>query len=330
MTRNRFQERDVSASLDRRSENVRVLPIVVAELELGNVERHIFAAHFVERADYAALEDRPEAFDGLCVDCTDDILAFGMINDAVRIFAVKTFVACPLIGAKQADSVRDGFADERGKSIGGDVRDYARDHIAIAADCADDWRFAGADAASSAATATFIPMPVFGQAADESFIDFDDSAQLVDILHQRNADAMAHIPSCFQGTKAHVTPNLPSAYSFLAGKHQVNNTIPIAERLIGVFENGSGDMGEAIAVWRAFFALPMPFARWQVIYSRVATTRATDALRPAARDQVSLAGLFVWKQFLELRDCQLVDLRWLLCTGHDLSSECVMICPLSV
>jgi hypothetical protein len=44
-----------SASFDRRSENVRVLPVIIAELELGNVERHIFAAHFVERADHAAL-----------------------------------------------------------------------------------------------------------------------------------------------------------------------------------------------------------------------------------------------------------------------------------
>jgi hypothetical protein len=50
-----------SASRDGGSENVRVLPIIVAELELGNIERHVFAAYFVERADNTALEDRPEA-----------------------------------------------------------------------------------------------------------------------------------------------------------------------------------------------------------------------------------------------------------------------------
>ena len=44
------------ASLDRRSEDVRVLPIIVAELKLGDIERHIFSAHFVERADHAALK----------------------------------------------------------------------------------------------------------------------------------------------------------------------------------------------------------------------------------------------------------------------------------
>jgi hypothetical protein len=61
-------------SLDCRPENIRVLPIVIAKLELGNIERHIFAAHFMECADDAALEDRPEAFDGLSVNRADDIL----------------------------------------------------------------------------------------------------------------------------------------------------------------------------------------------------------------------------------------------------------------
>jgi hypothetical protein len=96
-----------SESLDRRSENIRVLPVIVAELELGDIERHIFAAHFVECANDATLEDRPKTFDSLGVDCADDILASGMVNDAMRIFAVKPFVAAPLIGAKQADFVRD-------------------------------------------------------------------------------------------------------------------------------------------------------------------------------------------------------------------------------
>ena len=75
----------LSASLDRRSEDVSVLPVVVAELEFGNIERHIFPAHFVERADNAALEDRPEAFDGLSMDCADNILTSRMVNSRVRI-----------------------------------------------------------------------------------------------------------------------------------------------------------------------------------------------------------------------------------------------------
>lgn len=64
----------ISAFPDRRSENVRVLPVIIAELKFGDIERHIFAAHFVKCADHATLEDRPKAFDGLCMDRADDII----------------------------------------------------------------------------------------------------------------------------------------------------------------------------------------------------------------------------------------------------------------
>jgi hypothetical protein len=63
-----------SASLDRRSKDIRVLPIVIAKLELGDIERHIFSTHFVERSDHTALENRPETFDGLGMNCSDDVL----------------------------------------------------------------------------------------------------------------------------------------------------------------------------------------------------------------------------------------------------------------
>jgi hypothetical protein len=97
------QVRDFSASINRRSEDVRVLSVVIAELELGDIERHIFPAHFVECADHAALEDRPKAFNGLSVDCANDILASRMVNGGVWIILVERIVARILIGTKQAD-----------------------------------------------------------------------------------------------------------------------------------------------------------------------------------------------------------------------------------
>jgi hypothetical protein len=45
----------LSASLDRRSKNVSILQVIIAELELGDIERHISSAHFVERADPTAI-----------------------------------------------------------------------------------------------------------------------------------------------------------------------------------------------------------------------------------------------------------------------------------
>ena len=99
----------ILTSLDRRSENVRVSPIVIAELELGNIERHIFAAHFVECADNTAFEDRPEAFDGLSMDCSDDVLAPGMVHSGMREVFAKTLIASPLISAEQTDLCGNRF-----------------------------------------------------------------------------------------------------------------------------------------------------------------------------------------------------------------------------
>src|ERR1700730_4570704 len=311
-----------SASVDRRPKDIRVLAVIISELEFCNIERHIFAAHFVERADNAALEDRPEAFDSLRVDCPYDVLAPGMVNSSVREIFVEALVSGPLIGAKQADFVRNGFSHKCIKRCSLDVSDHAGDNVPLAANSANNWSFAGTDAARSATPAAFIPMPVFGQAADESFIDFDNAAELINIFHQSDADAVTHIPSRFQGTEAHITPNLASAYSLFAGEHQMNDAIPIAKRLVSVFEDRPGNMRKAIAVWRALFALPMPFAGWKIINGWVAATRAANALWPTARHQVSLAGLFVREQFFELWYCQLVDLRGLFSAGHGLSSEC--------
>jgi hypothetical protein len=161
-----------------------------------------FRPHFVEGADYAALENRPKSFNGLSVDRADNILASSVVNDAMWIFAVKTLVASPLIGAKQADFMGNGFADEGSESIGIDISDYPHDNVSLAADGADDWGFAGTDTASSAATAALIPMPVFGQAADESFINFDNSAELINVFHEGGSNFMAHEPSGFIGTEA--------------------------------------------------------------------------------------------------------------------------------
>ena len=295
------------AATDRRPENIRVLSVIITELEFGDIKRHVFAAHFVECADDAALEDRPEALDGLSVDCANDILASRMVNSRMRVIPVERIVARILIGAKQTDFVGDGVADEGGKSSGIHVRDYPRDHISLAADSANDWGFAGTDAASSIPSASLIPMPVLGHATDESFIDLDNAAELINILHKSDADFVTHRPRCFVRTEAHIALNLQRAHAFLAGQHEVDNAIPVAKRFICVFEDRPGNMRKAIAVWRALFALPMPFAGRKIVNGWVAATRAANALWPAARDQVSFASLFVGEHFLELCDGQLMN-----------------------
>jgi len=65
-------------------ENVGVHAIVVAELKFRDVQRHVFGAHFVERADNAALEDRPETLDCVSVDRADDVLTAFVVHGLMR------------------------------------------------------------------------------------------------------------------------------------------------------------------------------------------------------------------------------------------------------
>jgi hypothetical protein len=119
------------ASFDRRPKDVAVLSIVVAELKLGNIERHVFGAHLVERAHHAALEDRPEAFDCLSVNSADYILTLGVIDSRVREILSKAVVTNPLIGAEQADLVRNCFAHEFLECAAFEVFDNASDDVPL-------------------------------------------------------------------------------------------------------------------------------------------------------------------------------------------------------
>ena len=45
----------LSASADLRPKDVGVVPVVISELKLRDIQRHIFGAYLVERANHAAL-----------------------------------------------------------------------------------------------------------------------------------------------------------------------------------------------------------------------------------------------------------------------------------
>src|SRR5579862_9480165 len=70
-------------------EDVFVEPIVVLELEFSDVQRQILGADFVERANNPALENAPEAFNRVCVNRADDVLASGVLNDLVGVLGLQ-------------------------------------------------------------------------------------------------------------------------------------------------------------------------------------------------------------------------------------------------
>ena len=67
-------------SRKRRSEYVGVIAVIIAELELGDIPRKVLFADLVERADHAALNQRPEAFNRVGMDRADKVIALGVVD----------------------------------------------------------------------------------------------------------------------------------------------------------------------------------------------------------------------------------------------------------
>jgi hypothetical protein len=260
--------------------------------------------HFVETAHDSALDERPETFNGVRMNRAYYMLADGMVNRLVREAMPQGLVAGESIGAKQADFGRNGFADEAFKRQAISVLDDASDDVPLAFDCADDGTLAGI--AAPACSTFLVPMPVFVRTANVGFVNFYNTSELTNVLDERDADLVAHKPSSFVGTKAHISEDLKSAHSLFADQHQVNDAIPIFEWFIRVLKDCAGQMGEAIAVRRALFALPM-MAGSQGVDLGIAAARADDGFGPAARNQIVDAIFFGLKQRIELRCAQLMD-----------------------
>jgi hypothetical protein len=214
--------------------------------------------------------------------------------------------------------VRDHFANEARKSICSNVSDHPSHDIAFTADRASDWRLTGAHATSSVATATLIPMPIFGLAADESFINLNNAAEPgFGSLDKTSANAVAHVPSGSIGARADSPMDLEGRNTLLHSQHHMDDAEPRFERVISVLENRPNQMGEAIAARSAVGTFPFPVHSLESVHPLTIATRATYTHRPAAVDEIGRASVFVGEHFLKLPDGHLIDGPWLLPLGHD-------------
>jgi hypothetical protein len=295
------------AATNCRSKNIGVLAVIVSELKLSDIERHVLAADLVERPDDTALEYRPEALNRVRVDRADNIFMRGVIDDFVlRKNLIEVLIANPMIGNQEADFVRDGLAYKTGESRGADVLDHTGDNATFATDRTSDDGLARSGAASAVTTTPIMPVLCF--AADESFINFDNASEFFKIpVSECRADAVTHVPSSFVRAEAHEAVNLKGAHALLAGQHQVDHAEPVAKRFIRVLKDRPGDVGKAIALGGAFLALPMPFAGRQVVDGFIATTRASNPIRPAPRDQIGPTSIFIREHPLELSSGKLMN-----------------------
>jgi hypothetical protein len=305
----------VSASLNCRSEDVRILTVVVSKLKFSDIQMQIFLADLVIGSDNAALEDRPEAFNRVGVNCANDVLANCMIDKLMREAAVQPLIAGISVCAEKANAVRYSLPHESLKREPVCAFDHAGDDIALALDCAHNGSLAGVSA--PALSALFVPMPVFIATADVGFIDLNNSAEFLDVLDHRGSDLVAHKPSSFVAAEAHVAENLEGTHALFADQHKVRDSVPIFQRLIRVLKDCAGQVRETVALVCAGIALPMESHCGDGIDALGIATRASDAFGPPASDQISNAIFLSLKQRIELRCGQLVDWLGMLAAGHD-------------
>lgn len=310
-----------SAARYRGLEDFRIVSIVVAELELRNVQRQILGADLMERADNTALEDRPEALNRIRVHSADNVLAAFMVHALVLRVVAHSFEDEGFVSRQQANLVRHHFAHECLRVLFGHPAENASDNVTLALDSADDRGLAGPSAPTTAAP--LAPVAIVVLAAVPCVIDLDNAHQLAELLVlQSGADAVAHVPSGFVGTETHIAVDLPRANAFLASEHQMDDFEPVPQIDVRVLENGADKVREPIsAPLPAVRALPFPLHSFERINPIAATARAMDALGPAVADQVGIAGILVGKHRLELGDGHLDDLPWLLRSGHDGSPD---------
>jgi hypothetical protein len=282
----------VSAACYRCSEYVGVQAVIVSELKFRDVERHIFLAHLVERADHATLEDAPKTLNRIRVHRADHILLGLVFNGLARIF-LQAIIDGVFIGREQANLIGNDLADKPLRCIFRNAIKHAGNHVALALHGADDRNLAGRLAASLTVV-PLIPVAVLVLAAHPRFINLDNAAKLLLWGDQRGADFVAHGMGRLVAAKAHHALNLQGAHSLLAGEHEMGDPEPVAERLLGILEDGPDKRGETVAVRVAGFALPMKrLVARGVVKLRIAATRAMDAFRPTPRHKVIQAGRVV-------------------------------------
>jgi hypothetical protein len=296
---------DASAPCYRFSENIRVHSVVVPELKLRNVEGHVLGADFVERANNAALNQRPETFNRVGVNGTDDIFLRLVANETVRKFFSECVVSPQVVSGEQADFVRDGFADEADQRCAVAMLNDPRNDVTLALDCANDSNLAGASATRAAIA--LVPMAIASLSTDVGFVNFDNASEFVGLVFtEASADAVAHVERGLIRAEAHVAHNLQGAHSLFAGQHKVDDLEPIAERLVRVLKDSADQNREPITTsLGALTTLPVERPIGHGINVNIPASRAMDTFGPAAGHEVILAIILSREHVAKLLICKL-------------------------
>jgi hypothetical protein len=287
------------------AENIFILPVVIPEFKLRDVQREIFLADFMKGSHDSALDEGPKAVNSGSVNVSADIFTGAMVHRLMVVSIIaETIISAPFVRSNKANLSRNNFTNEALQGLHISTINHAGDYFTTALYSADDSSFAS----GSTATAALVFVLIFQLAADISFIYFYNAGKLAELqISQSSAQAMAHIPGRPIGTRSNHALNLQRGNSLLAGEHQVQDLEPNGKRVIGVLENSPNQQGKAVSLGIALVALPMPLFRFQNVDILVFATGANNLIRPAALHQVVAAIVIGLKKALKFGEGHLPD-----------------------
>lgn len=300
-----------SARLNRCAEDVRIHALVIAKLELVDVEMEVFLADLMERTDDSALHDGPEPFDGVGMDRAADIFSGSVMHQSMRTCVVEETIPPMIVRRNQADFVRDRFINKSVQGCGIRALNDASYHVPLALDGSDHDELSRSARAAEVSASALAFVFVFSFPADIGFIHFDITDQFLKFdVAKRHADFVTHEPCGFVGTESHVATDLKRADALLASQHQVNDAEPFTERLVGVLEDRPDQDGEAIAdaPGRALVALPVVVLRMGMDIV-IGAARTARAFGPSVLHQIFRAGRVIWEQALKIANRHLMNVQ---------------------
>jgi len=281
-----------SASCHDRSEDVRILALIMPEGKLRQIQRQIVLADVMEGAHDAALQQTPKTFQVIRVDVASHVFVLCMIHDGMRKGLAQSAISWGFISGDQRHSVSDGLFDKLTQRQTVRVLDQLAHYIALPRNRADHGRLL----TLLGIVRLFTPMAVLITPADEGFVHFHFAHQLRKrrILHRRS-NAMAHIPGRPVVAASNLAVDLQGTNPLLALCHEVNHLKPGPQGIVGILKHRLGDDRKAIAVpATTLLALTDPMKRtgFQRIHFLALAARAVYAVRPSLVLQKLLAGVF--------------------------------------
>ena len=249
------------------------------------------------------------------VNRPNNVFTLSVAHNGMRELAPELGVTDPAISAEQGNLMRDRLANECGQRRTGDVINHSLYDVALTAHSAGHdglvapMATAPTALASPTGTAALVLVLVLDLASDQGLIHLYKPDKLLKFgIAQGNPDLGAHQMGGIVRTETHDPVDLQRTDAFLGGQHHVHDPEPVAQGLVGVLEDGPDQNGEAVAILRAFLALPVVlFVRYGKDFIRIAT-RAADTFRPTVFHQILAAGIFVRELLLELGNGHLMDL----------------------